>query len=95
MRHGYEQWVTRDYGSDGKGLSLSKANLGEFMVSLIKFGGDIHGIHSMSRTYPRSYVQASISLPIGVSEKFTEETGFVLERPPTFSVKPMRTGTPS
>ncbi|RUT26885.1 hypothetical protein C0V97_04185 [Asaia sp. W19] len=90
MRAGYEAWVTRGYGGDGKSLSLSKARLGEFMAALIKFGGDIHGIFSMHRTYPRAYVQASISLPVGMSEKFTEETGFALQRPPTFNVGPDR-----
>lgn len=95
MRRGYEQWVTRDYGSDGKGLALSKSRLGEFMVALIKFGGDIHGIHSMSRIYPRAYVQASISLPIGKGTEFTAETGFILEKPPTLSVSPIRAGDPS
>lgn len=95
MRHGHEQWVTRDYGSDGKGLALSKARFGEFMVALIKFGGDIHGIHAMSRTYPRAYVQAVISLPNGKAEEFTAETGFVLEKPPTLSVRSMNAGDPA
>jgi hypothetical protein len=43
MRPGHEGWITRDYGGEGRALTLSKANLGNFVYHLLRLGGDILG----------------------------------------------------
>lgn len=76
-----EALVTRDYGGEGKALSMSKANLGQFVYHLLKLGGRITGSFAMNAKYDRSYVQFSIVLPKGRREKLTELTGIALEEP--------------
>jgi hypothetical protein len=86
MLRGMEGWVTRDYGSDGKGLALSKSRLGEFTYHLLKLGGRITSTYTMNPNYERSYVQFAIVLPEGKAEELTQLTGVLLEQPPRITL---------
>lgn len=76
--------VTADYGSSEKKLRLSKAVLGEFTEELLRHGGSITSLSTMSRTIKGAYVQAVVNIPQSNIEKFEVETGFKLFDPPTF-----------
>ena len=78
-----EALVTRDYGGEGKSLTLSKSNLGNFVYHLLKLGGYITNTHTLAPEYNRSYVQMSIMLPEGKREELTKLTGITLELPST------------
>lgn len=92
---GHEAWVTRDYGSDGKALSMSKAGLGSFVYHLLRLGGHIHSTWAMGPQYDRTYVQMSISLPPGRREALQDATGVKLEKPPTVHLNNGRGGSDS
>lgn len=81
MWPGHEAWVTRDYGGEGKALTLSKERLGLFAFHLLSLGGHIHSTYVMNARYPRSYVQFGISLPPGKKEELERLTGITLEQP--------------
>lgn len=85
MRPGYERWVTRDYGSEGKALNLSKSRLGLFTYHLLRLGGEITSTWTTSAAYDRAYVQFAVSLPEGRKAELEEVTGIVLEKPPEIS----------
>ena len=76
-----EAWVTRDYGGDGKALSMSKATLGLFVFHLLRLNGRITSTYAMRPDMDRTYVQFAIVLPKGRAERLTELTGVALERP--------------
>lgn len=79
-------WVTRDYGNPkGKGLSISKARLGQFFESLLRHGGDVTQIYAMGFR-PRNYVQAMVKLTIQARDDVERETGITLETPPVARV---------
>ena len=78
----YENWVSRDYGREGKAVNFSKARIGEFVYAVIAHGGRVTSTYCMNTKYPRAYCQFSIELPNGERDKFVEETGFALETPP-------------
>lgn len=78
----YEDWVTRDYGGDGKAVSLSKSCLGDFVMAVMVHGGRITSSYCMNAKYPRSYCQFSIELPKGKKDEFERASGFALEKPP-------------
>lgn len=80
-----EYWVTRDYGRDGKAVTLNRFRLGDFFYHLIKFKGEVKDIYTMRTDVDDSYIQVLIELPEGVKDKFVEVSGFSLEKPPTFS----------
>ena len=75
-----ESWVTRDYGSEGKGLCLSKSRLGNFVFHLLRMGGRITSTYTMNPEYPRCYVQMSVVLPEGKSQELQNITGVKLEK---------------
>lgn len=77
-----EAWVTRDYGSPGKGCKMSRAVLGEFLYYLLRFNGEIRSTYAMRPDLDRTYVQFGIELPAGKREEFELVSGFVLEKPP-------------
>lgn len=81
MRPTDEALVTRDYGGEGKALSLSKASLGTFVYHLLRLGGRIVDTHTMNPKYDRSYVQMSIVLPQGRRAELQEASGIALELP--------------
>jgi hypothetical protein len=74
-------WVTRDYGGEGKAVTLSKNSMGEFLYWLSKLGGNITSTWIMNKEYDKSYCQFGIQLPEGKEAEFTEKSGFVLETP--------------
>lgn len=76
-----EALVTRDYGGEGKALTMSKTTLGQFTHHLLKLGGRITGTFVMNAAYDRSYVQFAIVLPKGRRDRLTELTGIALEEP--------------
>lgn len=77
-----ESWVTRDYGGEGKALTLSRSPLGEFMYHLLRMGGEVTSTYALNPSYERSYLQFSITLPAGRKEEFEKVSGFALEKPP-------------
>jgi len=79
---GQEIWVTRDYGGEGKALSLHKSVLGVFVHELIRLGGGITSTHNMRADYPGSYVQFVIYLPKGRREVLQTASGITLEHMP-------------
>lgn len=81
MWPGHEDWVTRDYGGQGKALSMSKEVLGNFVYHLLRCGGRIESSYAMAPEHARSYVQFSITLPKGRKEELERLTGVALERP--------------
>ncbi len=81
-----EVWVTRDYGSKGKAVSLSKTRLGEFFFHLFSFRGELLSSHVMNPKYHGSYIQCMIRLPEGKREEFEATSGFTLEDPPVIKV---------
>lgn len=81
MYPGHEDWVTRDYGGEGKALSMSKEALGTFVYHLLRCGGRIESTYAMAPEHARSYVQFSITLPNGRKEELEKITGIALERP--------------
>ena len=78
---GFEVWVTRDYGGEGKALNMSKATLGTFVYHLLRLGGKITSTHVMAPEYDRSYVQMAIALPTGKREQLQTASGIALESP--------------
>lgn len=74
--------LTPDYGASGIKLRLSRACLGDFVVALIKHGGSINGVFSMSRDLRGAYVQLSITVPEKNVAALESDTGMRLERPP-------------
>lgn len=82
MKPGYEAWVTRDYGSKGKALILSKSRLGLFVYHVLRMGGEITSVYAMNPNYDRSYVQMAITLPIGRRKELQDVSGIVLESVP-------------
>lgn len=82
---GNERWITRDYGGEGKGLSMSKDVLGRFVYELLRHGGSITSTYAMAQA-PRSYVQFAIALPAGRREALQSVSGITLERPPTWKL---------
>ena len=78
---GHENWCTRDYGGEGKAVSLSKRDLGEFFFHLLRFGGTIYQSYAMAKS-PRAYCQFAITLPKGRKEDFERASGFTLEKIP-------------
>lgn len=80
--YGRLPWVTRDYGGDGKALSMSRARLGLFVESVLRNKGNITSFWAMGPSYPRSYVQAVVWLTPEACDKVREETGIGLEMPP-------------
>ena len=80
MYPGHEGWVTRDYGGDGKAVSLSKSVLGEFLYWVLQYNGQITSSYAMAKM-PRSYCQFALTLPIGRKEDFERDSGFTLEKP--------------
>ncbi len=81
MYPGHEDWVTRDYGGEGKALTMSKEVLGTFVFHLLRCGGRIESTHAMAPEHARSYVQFSITLPKGRKAELEGLTGITLERP--------------
>jgi len=79
MQHGHEAWSTRDYGGEGKAVTLSKAQLGEFLWWVLKYQGQIYQSWAMALE-PRAYCQFTLTLPIGKKEAFERDSGFTLER---------------
>ncbi|PZR79383.1 MAG: hypothetical protein DI537_41150 [Stutzerimonas stutzeri] len=77
-----EFWVTRDYGGEGKAVSLSKKGLGEFFFHLFSMRGTLKSSHVMNPQYHGSYIQLMIELPEGMKEVFEAASGFTLEVPP-------------
>lgn len=78
-------WVTRDYGGDGKALTISKARLGIFFESLLRHRGDVAQVHAI-QPQPRSYVQALVRLTVSGKEAVERETGITLSPPPVVRV---------
>lgn len=76
-----EALVTRDYGGEGRALSMSKAQLGLFTYHLLRLGGRITSTYAMRPDMDRTYVQFAIVLPKGRGAKLTELTGVALEQP--------------
>lgn len=74
--------LTPDYGADGLKLRLSRTSLGDFMVALIKHGGNVKGVFSMSRDLRGAYVQMSITVPEKNVAALEAETGLRLDKPP-------------
>ncbi len=81
MMYGHEAWCTRDYGGEGKAVTFSKAQLGEFLWWVLKYQGQITQCWAMG-TIPRAYCQFCLTLPIGKKEAFEQDSGFALERIP-------------
>jgi hypothetical protein len=81
-----ETWVTRDYGGEGKAVSLSKRGLGEFFFHLFSVGGRVKSSHVMNPQYHGSYIQLMVELPEGKKDDFERESGFTLETPPVMVV---------
>lgn len=77
-----EGWVTRDYGGEGKAVSLSKRGLGDFFFHLFSMRGELKSAHVMNPHFHGSYVQLAITLPEGTREAFEAASGFTLEAPP-------------
>ena len=80
---GEEAWVTRDYGAEGKALSMSKTVLGSFVYHLLRLGGRITSTYAMRGDMDRTYVQFAVVLPEGRADELTEASGIVLEKPST------------
>ena len=78
-----EIWVTRDYGGEGKAVSLSKRALGEFFFHLFSMRGVVKSTHCMNPQYHGSYMQIMIELPAGMKDEFETVSGFTLEKPVT------------
>lgn len=76
-----ETWLTRDYGGDGKALSMSKKVLGDFVYHLLRLGGEITSTHAMRPDLDRTYVQFGIRLPKGRREELEAASGITLEAP--------------
>ncbi len=83
---GHEAWLTRDYGGEGKALSLTQASLGTFVFHCLNLGGHITGGSAFAPGVPRSYVQLAISLPAGKREALEGLSGITLEAPTALSV---------
>ena len=81
MQHGHEAWCTRDYGGEGKAVTFSKAQLGEFLWWVLKYQGQIYQSWAMGFG-PRNYCQFALTLPVGKKEAFERDSGFTLERIP-------------
>lgn len=79
-------WLTRDYGGEGRALTLSKARLGLFVESVLRNRGEITQFHAMAPEYRNSYVQASVRLTVQARLIVMEETGITLENPPVLRV---------
>lgn len=88
MQHGHEAWCTRDYGGDGRAVTLSKAVLGEFLWWVLNYHGHITQCWAMG-LMPRSYCQFCLTLPAGKKEAFERDSGFTLEKIP--ELRPART----
>jgi hypothetical protein len=82
MLTGHEGWVTRDYGRDGKAVTMSRTRLGDFVWWVLHYEGQITSCYAMNPAYPRSYCQFAITLPAGKKEAFERDSGFTLEKPP-------------
>ena len=80
---GEESWVTRDYGSEGRALSMSKTVLGTFVYHLLRMGGRITSTYAMHGDMDRTYVQFAVVLPAGRAGELTEASGIALEKPST------------
>lgn len=78
-------WVTRDYGGEGKALTVSKTRLGLFFEALLRHHGDVSQLFAMG-TGPRNYVQASVRLTVSGKEAVERETGITLSPPPVVRV---------
>jgi len=78
-----EAWVTRDYGGEGRGLSMSKSALGLFAFHVLRLRGRITSTYAMRPDMDRTYVQFAIVLPKGRAAELTELTGVALEKPST------------
>ena len=76
-----EAWLTRDYGGQGKALSMSKKVLGDFVYHLLRLGGEITSTHAMRPDLDRTYVQFGIRLPKGRKEALEGASGIALEAP--------------
>lgn len=81
-----EAWQTRDYGREGKAVSMSRKGLGDFLYHLLRHKGEITSTYAMQPTMDRTYVQFAIILPKGRKEAFEEASGFTLEPVAVLSV---------
>lgn len=77
---GMEGWVTRDYGGAGKGLSLTRKRLGEFMFHLLRMRGTVTSSYAMS-DMEGSYVQVFFWLPEGKRAELEAASGITIEAP--------------
>jgi hypothetical protein len=81
-----EAWQTRDYGREGKAVSMSRKALGDFLYHLLRHKGKITSTFAMQPQMDRTYVQFAILLPEGKKESFEEASGFTLEPIATLSL---------
>jgi hypothetical protein len=60
------------------GLNTSKSNIYKFLMTILKYEGQIHRIHSFNEKVRLSRVDAIILLNEELKESFEKETGFEL-----------------